>query len=121
MKNISKVFLALVLMAITSLVYADSRSPSASTGYLSSGTLIKTGQCILTGVEAMADGTNVATITVYDNTTNSGKILAKFVVGAGSYYGGRGNMYIPARKGLYVDISGTGAGAIVDYITPEAM
>jgi hypothetical protein len=62
------------------------------------------------------DGTNAATVTIYDNTSAAGNILAKFVVPGTSLYGGR-NWIRPvgAKIGLYAQISGTGASCIVEY------
>lgn len=91
---------------------------SISSGTLSASTLIFTGKALLTGVVATADGTNAATITVYDNTSAvedaTHRILWTTVVPIGSR---NQTVWFPfpvtAKTGLFVAISGTGAGVIV--------
>jgi len=71
-------------------------------------------------VQLLGDGTNAATLTVYDseNSTTAGKVvLAKLSLDAGlvqaeSLSSDHG---IVANRGIYCDISGTGAEYIVHY------
>lgn len=87
---------------------------SISSGSLSASTLIFTGKSLLVGACIGADGTNPATVTIYDNTSATGTILWQTVIPAT----GRNQtilfpLPIQAKTGLYVAISGTGASAIV--------
>jgi hypothetical protein len=79
-------------------------------------TLIATGANLLTGVIVGTDGTNNATVTVYDNTAASGsKLLEVVVVGSARSTPFLFNNPIKAENGLYLDISGTGASATVYF------
>ena len=89
----------------------------AKTSYqIGTSAIVKTGSCVLWAVLVITDGTNAATVTIYDNTAASGDVLAKFVVAGATQYGGR-NWVCPvgAKNGLYAAISGTGATCIVEY------
>lgn len=86
-----------------------------STGPVTTGTLVATGRNMLNGVIIGGDGTNAATITVYDNTAASGTKLVELVLEATS---DRSRHFafdnpIVAEVGLYVDVAGTGATATV--------
>lgn len=88
---------------------------SESSGRKTSSTSVLASSGYLCSLIAEADGTNAATITLYDNpSAASGTILAKIVVDAGATYESLSPMVpIVANSGIYVDISGTGAAAIV--------
>lgn len=88
-----------------------------STGQLTASSLVNTGKGILTSVLVITDGTNPVTVTIYDNTSGSGKMLAKFYVPGATGYGGR-NWTVPVQyeNGLYCTLSGTNGSAIVEYI-----
>ncbi len=88
-----------------------------STGQLTASGLVNTGKGILTSVLVITDGTNPVTVTIYDNTDASGKVLAKFYVPGATGYGGR-NWTVPVQyeTGLYCALSGTNGSAIVEYI-----
>lgn len=81
-------------------------------------TLVMVGKGMLSSVQAISDGTNAATVTVYDydSASASGDVLAKVLVP-----GAQGTISValetPIRYdlGLVVVVSGTGAGAIVGY------
>lgn len=92
---------------------------AASSGLLTSSTVVKAAQGFLCSVEVLTDGTNAATVTVYDSAaaTTSGKtVLAKTIVAGAALHDGRDCTYpVVAREGLYVVISGTGAAAIVSF------
>ena len=92
--------------------------PATSSDLLAASAVVTANPARLLGIIVNTDGTNAATVTVYDNASAaSGVILAKYIV-AGSANaavvpindGG-----IVALKGLYCAISGTGAKAIVHY------
>lgn len=89
--------------------------PSTSSGLKSSSAVVINRPARLHGVIAIADGTNAATVTIYDNASAAaGTELAQIIVDATLTYesfnleGG-----IEAKNGLYVALAGTGAKAIV--------
>lgn len=87
-----------------------------SSGLLSANQLLWTGHHTLNSVQVLADGTNAANVIVYDNTSAAGKILAQVVVPVGQnhvFISFDRAMY--AEIGLFVSVSGTGAGAIVGF------
>lgn len=91
----------------------------SSTGKLTSSQLIVSRAGLLTSCLVRTDGTNAATVTIYDNTAASGKILGEWLVAGASGYGGRNwpeKAFAQFDIGLYISISGTGAWAIVEYI-----
>jgi len=90
----------------------------SSTGELAASGLITTGKGELHGCEIHTDGTNNATLTIYDNTAGSGKILSKIVIVGASFFGGRN--FCPPNgigysTGLYAVIAGTGAKFSIEY------
>ena len=91
--------------------------PSTSSGLKSSSTAIHARSAVLTSLICEGDGTNVATIIVYDNASAaSGTIVAKAIVPAGARTVHLTfDAPIVASNGLYLSVSGTGAGAIVHY------
>lgn len=88
-----------------------------STGLITSSAVVSTHKDYLNGLLVVTDGTNTATVIVYDNASAaSGTILAKLVVAGAS----NTSSFLPVRgiqasNGLYVSISGTGAAAQVLY------
>lgn len=70
------------------------------------------------GLVVVTDGTNAATIIVYDNASAaSGTVLAKVLVPGASGYGvvQIPDQGIEAINGIYCSVSGTGAAAVVYY------
>lgn len=95
------------------------RGTAKSSGLLGvATTLVTVGKGMLSSVQAISDGTNTATVTIYDydSASASGDVLAKVVVP-----GAQGTISVslgtPLRcdLGLVVVVSGTGAGAIIGY------
>jgi hypothetical protein len=90
-----------------------------SSGALAASAVVLAQQGGIMSVIATADGTNAATVHVWDseNSTTSGKTkLATVIVDAGLVYEQMSaNRLIKANRGIYVEISGTGAGAIIHY------
>ena len=113
-----RIFIGLVVLI--TMLFANFASAqtvrSKSTGLLTADKTVITGKSILTGFLVVTDGTNNATIVIYDNTSAAGTELAKIVVLGASYFGG-GTFEIPIRctKGIYADITGTGASYIIYY------
>lgn len=92
--------------------------PCTSGDLITASAVVSANPGRLRGVQALADGTNAATIIIYDNATAaSGRILAKIIVdatlteaGAAIPSGG-----VVALNGLYASMSGTGAACIVYF------
>lgn len=72
----------------------------------------------LHGVMLISDGTNTASLIIYDNATAaSGLVLAKIAIPAttaGPTYVTFNNP-VSANKGIFADVTGTGAAYIVYY------
>lgn len=87
-----------------------------STGRLTSDTSVVDAKGVLYGLLIETDGVNDATVTIYDNTAASGKILRKMTVPGADFYGG---FELPAglvaNHGIYADVSGTNAAFWVTY------
>ena len=86
------------------------------TGSLTTSQQIRTGSGLLTGCLVITDGTNSFTVTLYDGTSSSGIMLAKFPVSGASNFGG-GTWEVPVAfgTGLYASVSGTPGAFIVYY------
>ena len=90
-----------------------------SSGLKAAGTyLLDTGRGILSGLHAISDGTNVATVTAYDNAVGdtSGVIIAK--VNGSVTTGSNGVIFTtPVRYdvGLTIVVAGTGAPQGIAY------
>jgi hypothetical protein len=79
----------------------------------SSGTL-STGRALLSSVLVITNGTNDATVILYDNTAASGdKVFEAVVAGANNAELFAFNKDVLCEDGLYLSISGTGASCIV--------
>lgn len=79
---------------------------------------IASGRNYVKGVKILTDGTNAATVTIYDNATAaSGKVLYKGTVSGASLAGPLDDFthMVQAENGLYVQLAGTGANAIVYF------
>lgn len=72
----------------------------------------------LRGIQVIADGTNAASVILYDSASAaSGRVLARVDVDAGLVYQ---DAHIPdegilCANGIYADVTGTGAQYIVWY------
>lgn len=87
-----------------------------SSGLLSVGQVLWTGHHTLNSVQAFGNGTDAATITIYDSVTAGGKILARLALPVGqtsAFISFDRALY--AEIGLFVSIIGTGAEAIVGF------
>lgn len=94
-----------------------SGNPSKSSGLKSASVVISARPARVKSVIAIADGTNAATVTVYDNpTAASGTEMVQIIVDAGlTYEMFQNDDGVEALTGIYLSISGTGAKAIVHY------
>jgi hypothetical protein len=87
-----------------------------TTDRLTLSSLIQPGGGLLFGCLIETDGTNAATLTIYDNIAGSGKIMRKIIVPGADYYGGfelAGGL--KSDNGIYATISGTGAAYWITY------
>ena len=107
--------ITLILLLIPNLSFAI--EGAISSGEQTADAQIATGNGFLTAVQVITDGTNDAKIIIYDNTAASGKVLNEFTINGGSHFGGREPLFPPEfHNGLRVDVSGTGASYILEYI-----
>jgi hypothetical protein len=114
-----KKFLMVVVLTLTLLlpltsVNAGGFESCLSTGAADEDGVVRTGRGYLCGVVLTTNGQANATIALYDNTSDDGKVVLSFTVVGADYYGGV-TFPNPVRfiKGLFLDISGTGATAYV--------
>lgn len=90
---------------------------STSSGLLNADGVIKDKAGILVGYRVFTDGTNQATLVLYDNASAaSGTVLDKLIVAGADLVGGIVDVAVEAQNGIYADITGTGASFIVHYI-----
>ena len=89
-----------------------------SSGFLSADSLICDAPCVLTGVQLYSDGTNAATLILYDSQNADGKIVYKAACLTNASNSDHRDWVHPIKcnDGLYADITGTNAGYIVEYI-----
>lgn len=92
-------------------------STAISSDLLAAGTTtVVANGSYLNSLQVLTDGTNAATVTVFNNTAGSGVVVAKIIVpGASSYNGISFRNPIRCDIGITVVVSGTGAGAIVTH------
>ena len=89
-------------------------------GEKTSSVTIDTGSGELRGVCINTDGSNNATVILYDNTAASGTKLWEHVVLGADITGGFFDSFgIEYDTGLYLSISGTGASANVYFASRE--
>lgn len=87
-----------------------------SSGVLTTNTAVAGGRNYVSSVIAGGDGTNVATISIYDGTSTGGLLLLTLYVKAGD----RQAIYNPPRSiqvdnGIFASVSGTGANVQVCF------
>jgi hypothetical protein len=118
MKKYFTLLLLLALLAAPALVIAGDTSRSTGYGYLATSQSIYLGPCVLTAIVVKTDGTNAATVTVYDSATGSGEVVAGWTC-PGASNACTQDWPTPRRitKRIYVSISGTNASYIVEYFT----
>lgn len=89
---------------------------SISSGVLNADTLIFTGKNRVNAITVITDGTNAATLDLYDATTGSGTIKVKGkCVGANLVNHILFENPVVFDTGIYADVTGTGASFIVFY------
>lgn len=90
---------------------------ATTSGRLTSSAVVAARGALLCHLMVETDGTNAATVILYDNASAaSGTILAKMLVPGAA---GHGEIVfdspVEANHGIYCAISGTGAAAMVGY------
>ena len=87
-----------------------------SSGEITASENTVSGVALLGGVQVLTDGTNAATVIIYDSLTAANKKLYEAVVaGANNTQFDSFNIPIKASAGLYVAVSGVGASVIMYY------
>lgn len=94
------------------------KSTAVSSGALASGstTTLMTGKGTLNSLQLIGDGTNAATVTVYDELSATGKVLAVLSLPATGVC--TSIVFVNALRadiGLTVVVGGTGGNAYVGY------
>lgn len=92
-------------------------SPANSSGLKTADGVIVAKPCIYWGMSAGADGTNAATVILYDNeAAASGTVIDKVIVDAtATREGSAPAIGVICNKGIYLDIGGIGAEVVVYY------
>lgn len=90
---------------------------SRSSGLKTADSVIQTGRNRINAITLLGDGTNAASIIVYDNaSTASGVVLAKITARATDrFIHVLFENPVVAEEGIYADVSGTGAEYIIYY------
>ena len=89
---------------------------SISSGVLSADTLLFTGRNRINALTIFTDGTNAATVDLYDNTSAASKIAVKSkCLGTGLINHILFENPVIMENGIYADVTGTGASFIVYY------
>ena len=87
------------------------------TGVLLLSSVVLASSGVLVDLLVYTDGINDVTVTIYDNpSTSSGKVLAKMTVKGSENVGGEVSIFTKADNGLYAQVVGTNAQALVRYI-----
>ncbi len=114
MEKIMRFGLFLILILSAGLASAETAMYS---GEKTASAVICEDKCVITAVFVHADGTNEATVTLYDSATAStSNKIHEWIVKAGDKNGG----YVLStgrrtKSGLYVVLSGTGASYYIDF------
>jgi len=115
-----RLFVVLAIIVIPALVFAASFSNiprSNSSGKQTSDGIIYTGMCAITAVTVHTDGSNDATLVVYNGTTTGGTDVLTIKVNAADQYGGKVYTFpLTCGTGIYADITGTNAYYYIEYI-----
>jgi len=114
-----KLAIILSILLITATAFGAGFQGAKTSGEKTADAAITTSPGYITAIYVISDGSNNPKIIVYDNATAaSGTVLIEMTVVASDNYGGRSWVF-PAEffNGIYVDVSGTGASYIIEYIT----
>lgn len=90
---------------------------STSSGLLAASAAVATRPSAITSVSLVGDGTNAATVIVYNNTAASGTVVAKLSVSSGQPHAfAHFDNPIDCSNGIYAAISGTGGGVVLSFL-----
>jgi hypothetical protein len=107
----------MVVVLWVGIVFGQPYTMATSSGEKTEDTQVMTGIGAITSVQLITDGTNAATLTVHDGTSNADKKLGEYKCDGSSYYcGWTWNFPAQVGTGIYCDVTGTGASYIIDYI-----
>ena len=110
-----KAWVVLLILLFASPCIAEEYAESS--GEKTATAIVYDGECFLTAVEVITDGTNDGKVIVYDALSTDGKVVFEATIIGTVHYGGR--VFIPKvhmQTGIYVVLSGTGAPSfIVEY------
>jgi hypothetical protein len=121
MKKLFVYFFVLSFVFIPVICCAASKKVvfSTSSGEQTSDAAVYSSRGAITGVHVITDGTNNAKVVIYDNTAGSGTVVCEITVTGTDHYGGRLFTFpVKVDTGIYVDVTGTGASYIIEYL-PE--
>ena len=119
MKKVLLIVFCILLMASTTFAAQDFVQYSTKT----SSALVTTGKGMYHGIKVNTDGTNAATVVVYDNTSAAGTAIdpsTVYVMSASMRVQASGSN--PPRRyynGLYVSITCAGTVSVTVEFTPE--
>ena len=89
---------------------------SLSSGLQTTSTLIATGRNRINAIIFLGDGTNSSTLSIYDNTSGSGKVSVKLINKATEQQNQViFTMPVYFENGIYAQLSGTGGNYIIYY------
>lgn len=107
--------LAAVVLMVAVVSFAEDFA--GTSGEQTSSTVICNRPCRLTAVTVITDGTNDATLKLYDHASAaSGTVILEMTVVGANNYGGR-NYVTPLMtvNGCYAEVSGSNASYIVEF------
>ena len=113
MKKLAIIF-SILLITATAFGFQGAKSSGEQTA----DAAIMAAPGYITAVYIITDGSTNAKVILYDNASAaSGTVMLEMTVVASDNYGGRSWVF-PAEffNGIYVDVSGSGASYIVEYI-----
>jgi len=118
MKKFFVIVSILLALVSTSAAFDSGNYSSQTSGEQTSDAAIVASGCYLSAIWAITDGTNNAKVIIYDNASAaSGTVVGELTIVGASHFGGRDWLYpIVMRNGIYVDVTGTGASYIIEYI-----
>lgn len=91
-------------------------SSSLSSDLKVASALVATGRNRINAITFLGDGTNPSTLIVYDNTSGSGKVIAKLVNKAADQQNHVIFTFpVYCENGIYAALAGTGGNYIVYY------
>jgi hypothetical protein len=113
-RSLVGIFTILIILSIP-LLCSAADGPCFTSGLKTSSAAIIPGPSVLCGVEIVTNGTNDATVIVYDHASAASGLEAfKGTVAGANNFGG-GFVNVNMLNGIYLSISGTEAAAIVYY------